>query len=103
MPVPSFVTGTMTVYNERGIVEQGIQIHATITGFEDPDNPPFGWAVDNTKRTETSDVNGIVTFSNLIKGVTYAFQRGTETREYFYTVPIEATSPYELPIVIGKP
>lgn len=100
---PDVVTGTVVTYDQKGIIEPGVQIHATVVGVVDIDNPPLGFLLDNTKRTEVSDANGVVTFSNLIKSVTYSFRRGVEVREFFYTIPFTASNPYELSSVIGKP
>lgn len=91
-----FVTGYFYCYDDDGeVVEDAvIQIKAkSKTGY--------GTSLRTGERTETSDVNGLVTLTNLLPGAVYQMRRGTEGAWTDVTVASAATSPYALPNIHG--
>ena len=53
-------------------------------------------------RTAVSASNGLTQFANLVPGGRYRLWRGTsEARDAEFTMPSDATDPYELPSVVG--
>ncbi len=96
---PGFTTGYLTVYDETGVAESGVTITATVWDIADS---LTGSSFDATPRTATSDAQGLVQFANLVKGVTYAFARGTAKPRYI-EIPDSAGATYALPVVIGLP
>jgi hypothetical protein len=91
-------TGYLVCYDENGTVEQGVAISCFVSQIR---SSGMGIAFDSTERTETSGADGLVQFSNLVKGATYTFKRGTSAKTYLVTVPDNAGATYELPDIIG--
>lgn len=91
------VTGFLYAYDEAGVEEEGVSVHLSVKSPGEVD----GVALDTSVRVGTSDADGLVTFTNLFKGVTYLVRRQggrlTET-----TVPADATTPHQLPSVVGS-
>lgn len=96
MPL-TVTTGILTVYDEDGVVEAGVQIRCT---FKSPGSL-VGAAFSSKVRVEISAVDGTVQFTNLFKGASYSFRRGDSLKEYVVTIPTDAGVTYELPAIIG--
>lgn len=71
-------TGVMRCYSELGAIEVGVDITLYLTAG----NGTAGYARDTKPRTETSDVNGDVEFTGLIRGCTYTVYRGAAADEF---------------------
>jgi hypothetical protein len=71
----SQVTGTGTVYDEEGVVEEGASVSMQIV------SGPGGAGLvgDAAVRTESSGVDGTVSFSGLFVGAKYRYWRGDST------------------------
>jgi len=111
---PGNVTGYLYCYSELGVVEQYVDVELVVY-TADID----GYGFDQAVRTSTSDATGLVEFTNLVPGMTYMMRRGTQpvfsgltgdfyqkyatntTRWLKFTVSESATSPYELPMIMG--
>ena len=94
---PGFVTGYFYCYDDDGEIAEGatIQVRAkSKTGY--------GTSLRTGERSATSDVNGLVTLTNLVPGAVYQVRRGTEGAWTDVTVASTATSPYALPNVHGE-
>ena len=66
-------TGTLTVYDEHGVAEQNVSVSVQLTAGPGDD----GYAWDTAARTATSDENGLIEFTGLVRGATYTIWRGT--------------------------
>jgi len=93
----SKVTGYWYTLDEEGEVEASVDIELRVVS-----SSLAGTAHDAAIRTETSDSNGLVQFTNLVKGAKYEARRGTTTRWTQFTVPTTATTPYALPDIWGS-
>ena len=94
------VTGYLYAYDSEGVPEPDVSASVYASGADDA---PAGLALEGTVRTETSDAEGLITFTNLIKGVTYTLSRGMGVGKEF-TIPTDwAEESYNLGSVIGEP
>jgi len=93
---PGLVTGTLYCYDESGEVAADIEVSLRFDSI----SSDTGYAYDTAWRTETSDANGLVQFTNLIKGASYIGRRGIG-EEKTLTIASDATSPVELDTVWG--
>jgi len=94
---PDFVTGYLYCYDENGDVEESVTIQMKIVSLSGN-----GSGYDTAIRSETSDADGLVTFTNLVPGALYSIRRGTETDWIDTTIPAAATSPYEMDNLFGE-
>lgn len=94
------VTGFFTTYDENGVAESGVTIRITVAEVANDDS---GQAYSEDERIVVSDQDGLVEITRLFKGVTYYLIRGSSRKRYHVTIPIDASSPYELPSIIGSP
>ncbi len=64
----------------------------------------FMGAGDRVSGEAVSGVDGVVSFTNLVKGMTYALRRGVNSlaNEIRVTIPLDAEASYELPTIVGK-
>jgi hypothetical protein len=88
-------TGYLVCYDEDGVVESGVSV--SLSCYYAPDT---GLAVDTTTRTATSDVNGLVQFTNLIVGAKYVITRGTQG-QYRFTVAAGSGS-FAITSIVGN-
>ena len=65
-------TGVMVVYDELGDVEAGVAVSLQLVSGPGT----AGYALDTLAREATSDVDGLVEFTGLIRGATYRIWRG---------------------------
>jgi len=95
---PGFISGYVYVYDEENVVESGVVVQMMVYSL-----PSSGTAVvaDAAVRTETSDANGLVTFTNLLPGATYQWRRGDDSDWTKFTISASAVSPLALPDLIG--
>jgi hypothetical protein len=70
---PGKRTGYYVCYDENGDVESGVDVACRCQSA----SGTTGLALDSKDRTETSDAEGLVQFTNLIVGVRYRFRRGS--------------------------
>jgi len=96
---PEMTTGFVVAYDEVGDPEQGVEFTFLIR--QAPLNG-LGISYDSTPRTAMSDENGLVEFTDLFKGVTYSFSRGTSAKNFIVTIPADAGATYELPSMVGE-
>lgn len=95
---PGFSTGVLTCYDEDGVAESGVSVSVQIQ------NGPgtAGLAYDATVRVETSGVDGVVQFTNMVIGARYHIWRGTSSR-----VPLTITVPnaasFNINEIVGAP
>lgn len=96
------VTGYLVCYDKNGNTEAGVEIVVNTSEIGESD---FQKAYSSDERTVVSDVNGLVQITNMFKGTTYFFRRGTLNRkkQYHATIPTDAVTPYALPSIIGSP
>ena len=104
---PEQTTGFATVFNNLGIAQGGVLVTCTVadvnTQIEEGGLTEIsGVALSSTPRNEASDVNGVVTFSGLFKGVAYVFKRGTG-RPQTILIPQSAGSQFQIPVLSGSP
>lgn len=95
---PGYTTGYATCYDETGVAEASVVVTATIVQLDSSD---VGHVYDTAVLSETSDVDGLVQFPNLVLGATYRFTRGT--KEKLITIPLASGSTYALPSFVGTP
>jgi hypothetical protein len=103
---PGLVTGYLYTYDENGAIQAGVTVTSQVVGFGGSDASvaiQTGFALDETVRTATSDGAGLVSFTNLFKGVVYKFKRGGSQKTYQVEVKATATDPFPLPSIIGAP
>ncbi len=102
--LPGLTTGYLTTYSQLGVPEAAVEITATVERVTDPDVFDLvGISLDKTPRTEVSDAAGLIQFTNLFKGVTYTFKRGTNPAGKTVPIPVEAGPSYQLPLIVGNP
>lgn len=97
---PGKTTGFLTAFDQNGDPESGVQFVVTMRQVS---TAIPGASYDSTPRNFTSGLDGVVNFTNLFKGLTYSFQRGTSGKLYIHTIPAAAGATYELPSNIGAP
>jgi len=91
-----FVTGYLYCYDKSGVIKSAATIELQLVSVAGS-----GVSIDTTVRTGTSDVNGLVTFTNLSVGATYRLRRETTGKWRDIAIPADATSPVALPNSIG--
>lgn len=96
---PGFTTGYIVTYDEQGVIEAGV----TVTCFATAGDDLTGLGLDSTPRSEISDANGLVQFTNLILGATYKFRRGPRGPYTTVTIPLTAAATTALDTIIGSP
>lgn len=92
------VTGYWVCYDNQGTVKEDVSVSMWSSETSSNDS---GNSYDSTVRTELSDSSGVVTFTNLFKGLTYNYQRG-DGPIYSVTISQSASSPLALGSFIGK-
>jgi hypothetical protein len=95
---PPFCTGFWVVYNQNGTVQAGAQVSIQASA---PPTGSTGIVMEDAVRTATADANGIVQFSNLIKGATYIVYRTGSSRKFTITVPTNAGNTQALGSIVG--
>lgn len=100
IPEPGQTTGYAVCYDESGDPEAGVEVNCVVRQIPEG---LTGVVADNTIRTETSSVDGLIQFDNLFRGVKYSFQRGGSSRVHMVTIPDDAGETYQLPSMIGNP
>lgn len=91
-------TGYYTCYDENGVVESGVEVQCWCYYA-----PSTGLALDSAVRTETSDVDGLVQFTNMIVGAKYKFRRGDWAESKAVSVTVESGSgAFALDSVLGR-
>jgi hypothetical protein len=93
---PGFVTGYLYCYDKSGVIKSAATIELHLVSVAGS-----GVSIDTTVRTGTSDVNGLVTFTNLSVGATYRLRRETTGKWRDIAISADATSPVALPNSIG--
>lgn len=107
-PDASMTTGYTKVYDNAGVIAPGVEITGTMadvhTQIEEGVSPTLisGIALSSAPRIVISDASGEVEFTNLFKGVVYSFKRGNGRAQQI-TIPLDAGSVYQLPVLIGAP
>jgi len=97
---PDRITGFLYTYDSAGAVEESVMITLTQTATAEA----TGISYDTTPRVEYSDADGLVTFVGMFPGARYEIRRGSSTAtKKVFKVPIDATSPFELPSLLGNP
>ncbi len=97
---PGYTTGYFTAYDENNEPEADVVITCTLRAV--PKNST-GLALDTNPRAATSDVNGLVSFTNLVKGATYEFYRGaTGTKLFSVEISTAAGSTTALKSIMGS-
>lgn len=98
---PNQVTGYLRCYDVAGVAQAAVSVTIEVDRTDEAP-APSGIAHDAGKRTATSDVNGLVQWTNLFPGLTYIVQRedGVTGRRRV-TIPATAVDTYELPSIIG--
>lgn len=91
---PGMRSGYLVCYDEDGVVEVGVSV--TLECYYAPDT---GLALDSKPRVEVSDVNGVVTFTNLIIGAKYSYMRNRG--KYKITVPAGSGS-FAMDSIVGE-
>ena len=89
---PGQVTGFLYTYDEDGVVEASATVEIRFRNLAGT-----GIAFDRAIRTETSDVNGLVSFTNLFAGAEYELRRETNGTWRTVTVATDASSTFALP------
>jgi hypothetical protein len=95
---PPFCTGYFVVYDQNGTVQAGAQVSIQAS------SPPVGSTgivMEDAVRTATADNNGVVQFSNLIKGSVYVVWRTGSSRKFNITVPANAGNTQPLASIVG--
>ncbi len=97
-PNAATTTGTMTVYDEEGALEEGVTI--TVQIIDGPGTDGIGY--DSTEWAELSSALGLVEFAGIILGARYKIWRGILKPEgQTFTAPTTGTS-FDLAEVIGR-
>jgi len=95
---PGKRTGYYVCYDENGVVESGVEVQCWCYYA-----PSTGLALDSAVRTETSDVDGLVQFTNMIVGAKYKFRRGDWAESKAVSVTVESGSgAFALDSVVGR-
>jgi hypothetical protein len=93
---PGFVTGYLHCYDEDGLFAVGATVQLQMTSL-----PNAGLSFSTNVRSETSDENGIVSFTNLVPGATYNLRRGITTVWTSVTIDEDAEDPVALDALLG--
>ena len=97
-PNAATTTGVMLVYDEEGVLEEGVTI--TVQIIDGPGTDGIGY--DSTEWAELSSALGVVEFAGIILGARYKIWRGTSKPEaQTFTAPTTGTS-FDLAEVIGR-
>ncbi len=94
---PGLVTGYYHCYDKDGVIESG-----AIVQMKFHKSSGSGISGDVSVRSETSGVDGLVSFTNLFTGADYMVRRGTDRPWHRITIDADATTPYALPDVWGE-
>jgi hypothetical protein len=97
--VIALVTGYWTCLSHLGVAESGVLVSLKIVDFS---KKQAGLVLDETVRTATSGVDGLVQFTNLVPGATYEGWRGTSTKRFQVTIPLGATGSIPMGNIIGS-
>lgn len=97
---PGYTTGYLTCYDQNGVVEQNVNVSATLVQLASTDT---GHAFDGVAVTKVSDINGLVQFPNMVLGATYRLVRGTAANTYLINIPTTAGTTLALNSLIGSP
>lgn len=92
---PGKRTGYYVCLNEDGIAEAGVTVECWCYYA-----PGAGLALDSAVRSEVSDADGLVQFTNMVVGARYYVRRG-EGRKEAVTIP-SGTGPVALNSIVGK-
>lgn len=95
---PPLCTGFWTVYGVNGTIQAGAQVSIQASS---PPAGSTGIVMEDAVRTATADNNGVVQFSNLIKGSVYVVWRTGSSRKFNITVPANAGNTVALGSVVG--
>ena len=91
-------TGVITVYDEEGSVEEGVEVSVQI--IVGPGTDGIGY--DSAVWTESSDALGVVEFAGIILGARYKIWRGeSKANAQTFTAPDSGDS-FDLAEVIGR-
>lgn len=93
---PGFVTGYSHCYDEKGKFAVGVTVQLQMTSL-----PNAGLSFSTNIRSEISDENGIVSFTNLVPGATYNLRRGITTVWTSVTIDEDAEDPVALDALLG--
>ncbi len=93
---PGFVTGYSHCYDEKGEFAVGVTVQLQMTSL-----PNAGLSFSTNIRSEISDENGIVSFTNLVPGATYNLRRGITTVWTSVTIDEDAEDPVALDALLG--
>ena len=88
---PDLVTGYLYVYDEDGVVEEGADLQMKFV-----DLTGTGFCPDTKIRTETSDSNGLVSFTNLFTSAEYKMRRGQDRAWKRINIPSTASGTYAI-------
>ena len=91
-------TGFWTVYGVNGTIQAGAQVSIQASS---PPAGSTGIVMEDAVRTATADNNGVVQFSNLIKGATYIVYRTGSSRKFNVVVPASAGNTVALGSIVG--
>ncbi len=92
---PGLTTGYTYTYDVNGIIQSGVNMSIIMDAVSG-----FGIANNKSIRTVSSDVNGLVQFTNLFKGQQYSLRRGNKGGLEIL-IPSNAGGTYLLPSVLG--
>jgi len=91
-------TGYWIVYDLNGSPQVGTQVTLSAAA---PPVGSTGIVMEDAPRTATTDSDGIVQFSNLVKGATYVVNRTGSTRKFNVLVPTSAGASVALGSIVG--
>jgi hypothetical protein len=91
-------TGYWIVYDLNGTPQVGTQVTLSAAA---PPVGSTGIVMEDAPRNATTDANGVVQFSNLIKGATYVVNRTGSTRRFNILVPTSAGTSVALGSIVG--
>lgn len=95
---PGQVTGYLYCYDEDGVIETGVSVNIQQLS----PGTGSGVAYDSAIRTEVSNVAGLVSFTGLFEGASYALWRGTNVKgKKQFRVDSTDTSPLSLDSILG--
>jgi hypothetical protein len=95
---PPYTTGYATVYDLNGVPQGSAQVSIQASS---PPPGSTGIVMEDAVRTATANANGVVQFSNLVRGATYIMYRTGSTRKFNVTVPATAGTTVALPSIVG--
>lgn len=93
-----FTTGYWVVYTEAGVPASGaiVELHVM-----DPPTGSTGYVLQDTMRVATSDVTGLVSFTNMVPGASYRARLRGSPRMMVVRVPANAGSTVALGSIVG--